>query len=88
MSLSQMGNEPELVRQYEGPLNRKSRNRENGDDDYGGVLYDDEIWKPCLKGIHLAWLMIYRIFAFFVLLILITLNAIVDGGGIFYYYTQ
>ncbi|KAI3726968.1 hypothetical protein L1987_66775 [Smallanthus sonchifolius] len=90
--LTAMGMASYLITKYEGPLNRKSRNSENDDDDddddYGGVLYDDEIWKPCLKGIHPAWLMIYRIFAFFVLLILITLNAIVDGGGIFYYYTQ
>ncbi|XP_024970977.1 uncharacterized protein LOC112509973 isoform X1 [Cynara cardunculus var. scolymus] len=80
-----------LITKYEGPNNRKSRIREDDDeeeDDYGGVLYDDEVWKPCLKGIHPAWLMTYRIFAFFVLLILIILNAIVDGGTIFYYYTQ
>lgn len=80
-----------LITKYEGPNNRKSRIREDDEeeeDDYGGVLYDDEVWKPCLKGIHPAWLMTYRIFAFFVLLILIILNAIVDGGTIFYYYTQ
>ncbi|KAJ9568274.1 LOW QUALITY PROTEIN: hypothetical protein OSB04_004240 [Centaurea solstitialis] len=82
-----------LITKYEGgPNNRKSRSRDDDDeqeeDDYGGVLYDDEVWKPCLKGIHPAWLMTYRIFAFIVLLILIILNAIVDGGSIFYYYTQ
>ncbi|XP_076947587.1 uncharacterized protein LOC143619582 [Bidens hawaiensis] len=94
--LTAMGVASYLITKYERPLNQKSRNRsdeydehdEDDGDDYGGVLYDDEVWKPCLKGIHPAWLMAYRIFAFFVLLILIILNAIVDGGSIFYYYTQ
>ncbi|KAK9066472.1 hypothetical protein SSX86_013794 [Deinandra increscens subsp. villosa] len=86
--LAAMGMASYLITKYEGPLNRKSRNRENDDEDYGGVLYDDEVWMPCLKGIHPAWLMSYRIFAFCVLLTLIVLNAIVDGGSIFYYYTQ
>ncbi|GJR12910.1 hypothetical protein Tco_0795562 [Tanacetum coccineum] len=88
--LTSMGLASYLITKYEGPLRRKFRNRQDNedDDDYGGVLYDDELWKPCLKGIHPAWLMTFRIFAFFVLLILIILNAVVDGGTIFYYYTQ
>lgn len=88
--LISMGLASYIITKYEGPLRRKFRNREDNedDDDYGGVVYDDELWKPCLKGIHPAWLMTFRIFAFFVLLILIILNAVVDGGSIFYYYTQ
>ncbi|KAJ0680551.1 hypothetical protein HanPI659440_Chr16g0625421 [Helianthus annuus] len=92
--LTAMGVASYLITKYERPFNGKSRNRSDYDDDDdedeydGDVLYDDEVWKPCLKGIHPAWLMTYRIFAFVVLLILITLNAVVDGGSIFYYYTQ
>ncbi|XP_071731687.1 uncharacterized protein [Rutidosis leptorrhynchoides] len=89
--LTSMGIASYLITKYEGPVKRKLRNREDkddDDDDYGGVLYDDELWKPCLKGIHPAWLLSFRIFAFFVLSILLVLNAIVDSGSIFYYYTQ
>uniref|UniRef100_A0A0E0JV43 Uncharacterized protein n=1 Tax=Oryza punctata TaxID=4537 RepID=A0A0E0JV43_ORYPU len=53
-----------------------------------GVLYDDEAWRPCLRDIHPAWLLGYRLISFFVLLSLLIVIVISDGGTIFYYYTQ
>uniref|UniRef100_A0A5B7AFK8 Uncharacterized protein n=1 Tax=Davidia involucrata TaxID=16924 RepID=A0A5B7AFK8_DAVIN len=76
-----------LISKYEGPGNSKQGSRE-AQKEPAGVLYEDEVWRPCLKGIHPAWLLAFRVFAFFVLLVLLIINVAVDGGSIFYYYTQ
>ncbi|XP_051195389.1 uncharacterized protein [Lolium perenne] len=54
----------------------------------GGVLYDDEAWRPCLRDIHPAWLLAYRFGSFIALFSLLIVIVISDGGSIFYYYTQ
>ncbi|KAK4750393.1 hypothetical protein SAY87_003875 [Trapa incisa] len=71
---------------------RKSDGHVTGEDttnqEHGGLLYDDEMWSPCLKGVHPGWLLGFRVVAFFVLLVMLIIIAFVDGGSIFYYYTQ
>ncbi|GAB2289504.1 hypothetical protein Dimus_023814 [Dionaea muscipula] len=81
-----------LVSKYEGINRRSSRNdrlgRETGAENEPGILHEDEIWRPCLKGMHPLWLLGFRVVSFLVLLFLLIINAIFDGGSIFYYYTQ
>ena len=76
-----------LISKYECLRNSKSRSKERLKDS-AGVLYEDEVWRPCLRSIHPAWLLGYRIVAFIVLVLMLILNVAVDGGGIFLYYTQ
>ncbi|KAE9604405.1 hypothetical protein Lal_00035463 [Lupinus albus] len=79
-----------LIWKYECLRRKPSRNgsRERREERTAATLYEDETWRPCLKGIHPAWLLAFRVVAFFLLLVLLIVNAIVDGGSIFYYYTQ
>ncbi|KAF8005942.1 hypothetical protein BT93_K0275 [Corymbia citriodora subsp. variegata] len=78
-----------LVRKFEAFRCRSSGNggRETKRE-AAGVLYDDETWTPCLKGIHPAWLLAFRVIAFFLLLGMLCVTALIDGASIYYYYTQ
>ncbi|XP_061336673.1 uncharacterized protein LOC133283777 [Gastrolobium bilobum] len=78
-----------LIWKYER-LRNQTRNGSSREtqQETSATLYEDETWRPCLKGIHPAWLLAFRVVAFIVLLVLLIINAVVDGGSIFYYYTQ
>ncbi|KAK6920693.1 hypothetical protein RJ641_014371 [Dillenia turbinata] len=68
--------------------NRGSRPQNSENEKAEGFLYENETWRPCLKEIHPAWLLAFRVICFFVLLVLLIVTAVVDGVSIFYYYTQ
>ncbi|KAH1069545.1 hypothetical protein GYH30_006941 [Glycine max] len=73
---------------YEVSRKKATRNgNKEGEKETSSTLYEDEIWRPCLKGINPVWLLGLRVFAFVVLLVLFILIATEDGGSIFFFYT-
>ncbi|CAI9107790.1 OLC1v1007240C1 [Oldenlandia corymbosa var. corymbosa] len=77
-----------LISKYEYPRNHSREGSREALKESPGTLYQDEVWKPCLKTLHPAWLLGLRVIAFLVLLLTLILNVAVDGGEIMYYYTQ
>ncbi|XVF16379.1 hypothetical protein REPUB_Repub10bG0026300 [Reevesia pubescens] len=76
-----------LLWKYESLKQMKCEERE-GREDLGCELNDDDVWRPCLEGIHPFWLLGYRVVAFCFTLSTITIKVVVNGVRIFYYYTQ
>ncbi|AED97680.1 hypothetical protein AtNW77_Chr5g0149591 [Arabidopsis thaliana] len=79
-----------LIFKYEGFRRKRSDVGEvdGGEKEWSGNVYEDETWRPCLRNIHPAWLLAFRVVAFFVLLVMLIVIGLVDGPTIFFYYTQ
>ncbi|KAG2710425.1 hypothetical protein I3760_04G026100 [Carya illinoinensis] len=56
--------------------------------DRAWISHEDKAWRTCLKEIHPIWLLAYRVIAFCLLLGTIVVKVVVNGGLIFFYYTQ
>ncbi|XP_061348806.1 uncharacterized protein LOC133294173 [Gastrolobium bilobum] len=74
-----------VIWKYENARNFTSGKGENQQD---RTLSGDETWKPCLKEIHPLYLLGFRVIAFSSLLATIVAKIRINGGTIFYYYTQ
>jgi hypothetical protein len=76
-----------VILKYEDFFKKKSKRRDN-QQEKAECLYSNASWKTCLKVIHPGWLLAYRLFAFTLLLSLLTADAVVHSAGVFYFYTQ
>lgn len=52
------------------------------------LLRGEDAWRPCLREIHPAWLLAYRISAFCLLLTTLIIRLLYSGGHMYFYYTQ
>ncbi|KAK2636525.1 hypothetical protein Ddye_031317 [Dipteronia dyeriana] len=77
-----------LLWKYEGSKKSKSKSRQNQQKEAVGCLYEDKAWITCCILIHPFWLLAFRLIAFLLLLTLLIINVVLDGAGIFYFYTQ
>ncbi|KAJ9537223.1 hypothetical protein OSB04_029956 [Centaurea solstitialis] len=69
-----------VIKKYEGSKGpRSTREQEEVDDDIG-VVFKHQLWRTCWREIHPAWLLAYRMVAFFMLLFLLVVDVIVFGG--------
>lgn len=78
-----------LIIKYE-VINKKKSHAKEGEHDVEpvGILYEDETWRTSIKAVHPAWLLVFRLFAFDIMLALLITNLILDGADILFFYTQ
>ncbi|MFS7932201.1 hypothetical protein Hanom_Chr04g00365091 [Helianthus anomalus] len=78
-----------LIIKYEIFIKKKVQNINDEDDvDPVGILYEYETWRTCLGSFHPAWLLVYRLVAFGVMLALLIANLIVYRANSLFFYTQ
>ncbi|OWM65439.1 hypothetical protein CDL15_Pgr009029 [Punica granatum] len=77
-----------LIWKHEGRRGSNSHRTREGpssqEEEPAGFLYDDEMWSPCLKGVHPGWLLAFRVVAFFVL----SLGSLLSSYGCYEYHRR
>ncbi|KAI4350669.1 hypothetical protein L6164_005101 [Bauhinia variegata] len=76
-----------IIGKHEGPR-RLTSDKGDNQQDTNWALCGDEAWKPCLKEIHPLCLLAFRVAAFSFLLVTLIAKILINGPGIFFYYTQ
>lgn len=76
-----------LIWRYES-LDQSKPDRAETQQDSAPILYYEEAWRPCIKTIHPIWLLVFRVIVLCLLVATIIVRVSVNGGVIFYYYTQ
>lgn len=78
-----------LIIKYE-VFNKKKihKNKNEHDVDHIGIVYEDDTWRTSFKSLHPAWLLVYRLTAFGVMLALLSAALIVYGANALFFYTQ
>ncbi|GLT33252.1 hypothetical protein SLA2020_078560 [Shorea laevis] len=78
-----------IIWKYEGEgekqLNSDARETPQ---DVGFVLYDENIWRPCLREIHPFWLLGFQVIALRLALATFTVKVVGSRTTIFYYYSR
>ncbi|KAK1438197.1 hypothetical protein QVD17_04002 [Tagetes erecta] len=78
-----------LIIKYEVFIKKKTNRKDDERHvDAIGIFYEGDTWRTSLKSIHPAWLLVYRLFAFGVMLALLITNLIIDGPDMLFFYTQ
>ncbi|XP_073007408.1 uncharacterized protein [Typha latifolia] len=77
-----------LIWKYEGSHHHQEEEEIGSQGRRVGTLYDDESWRPCLNGIHPAWLLAFRVASFSILLALLIVDIRMEGTANLYYYTD
>lgn len=75
-----------IIWKYESSGNSESNGRRTQQE--SSLVHYDKSWKPCLKGIHPIFLMVFRMIAFSLLLVALSFDLAIHGAELFYYYTQ
>jgi hypothetical protein len=76
-----------LIWKYEGSGKTKTY-KDVTQEETDWFLYDGEAWMPCIKGLHPAWLLVFRIISFCLLLAAGVSDVAINGTDLFFYYTQ